>query len=104
MHLAPAIQNFDALLLRDHRVPIEVRCELLKFVEVLVGFQRARCKPNDNTIDLTRRGSLFNFHGIGTINQYAFYFQDAITAGSFLFNLGVRLDSYDGLVSKTEPR
>ena len=53
--------------------------------------------------DLTRGGNLFNFHATGNINQYAFYVQDGITAGDFLFNVGFRLDRYDGLVSKTEP-
>ena len=59
--------------------------------------------PGLNPFDLTRAGSLFNFHATGNINQYAFYVQDGITAGNFLFNLGFRLDIYDGLVSKTEP-
>jgi hypothetical protein len=54
--------------------------------------------------DLTRRGSLFNFHDTGNINQYAVYMQDSITAGQFNFNVGLRLDRYDGLVSKTEPQ
>ena len=54
--------------------------------------------------DLTREGSLFNFHATGNINQYAFYVQDGITAGNFLFNVGFRLDRYDGLVSKTSPQ
>ena len=54
--------------------------------------------------DLTRAGSLFNFHATGNINQYAFYVQDGITAGNFLFNVGFRLDRYDGLVSKTSPQ
>jgi hypothetical protein len=53
--------------------------------------------------DLTRRGTLFNFHATGNINQYAFYLQDSITAGHFVFNVGFRLDRYDGLVAKTEP-
>jgi hypothetical protein len=53
--------------------------------------------------DLTRGGSLFNYHSTANINQYAFYGQDAITAGNFLFNVGFRLDHYDGLVTKTGP-
>ena len=53
--------------------------------------------------DLTRGGKLFGFHATANINQYAFYAQDAITAGNFLFNIGFRLDRYDGLVSKTGP-
>ena len=54
--------------------------------------------------DLTRGGQLFNFHAAANINQYAFYAQDAITAGNFLFNIGFRFDRYDGLVSKSGPQ
>ena len=54
--------------------------------------------------DLTRRGQLFNFHAAASINQYALYAQDAITAGNFVFNLGFRFDVYDGLVSKAGPQ
>ncbi len=53
--------------------------------------------------DLTRGGSLFAFHATRNINQYAFYGQDSIKAGNFVFNLGVRGDLYYGLVSKAEP-
>ncbi|MCU1258881.1 MAG: TonB-dependent receptor [Bryobacterales bacterium] len=53
--------------------------------------------------DLTRGGSLFNFHAAANINQYAFYAQDSITMGNFLFNIGLRFDRYDGLVTKSEP-
>ena len=53
--------------------------------------------------DLTRGGRLFNFHAAANINQYAFYVQDKISAGNFQFNVGFRLDRYDGLVSKTGP-
>jgi hypothetical protein len=54
--------------------------------------------------DLTRGGTLFGFHDTGNINQYAFYGQDTITAGNFSFNVGFRLDRYDGLVAKTSPQ
>ncbi|PWU04483.1 MAG: TonB-dependent receptor [Terriglobia bacterium] len=53
--------------------------------------------------DLTRGGSLFAFHAIGNINQYAFYAQDDITAGNFLFKAGLRVERYDGLTAKTSP-
>lgn len=53
--------------------------------------------------DLTRAGSLFNFHATGNINQYAFYIQDGITFGNLQVNIGLRLDQYSGLVSKFEP-
>ena len=53
--------------------------------------------------DLTRGGSLFFFHGTGNINQYAIYAQDEITAGRFLFTVGFRGDTYNGLTDKTMP-
>ncbi|HYL73818.1 MAG TPA: TonB-dependent receptor [Bryobacteraceae bacterium] len=53
--------------------------------------------------DLTRSGRLFAFHGSQNINQYAFYGQDEITWNNFQFNIGIRLDRYDGIVSKTGP-
>src|SRR5450755_1035761 len=39
VHLAPAVENVDALLLRDHRVPVEIRGALLKLGKVLDGLQ-----------------------------------------------------------------
>jgi len=56
--------------------------------------------------DLSRGGSLFAFNASHNINRYGFYAQDAITVGNFLFNLGIRGDIYDGLVSDgaAEPR
>jgi hypothetical protein len=56
--------------------------------------------------DLTRGGSLFAFHATHNINQYAFYVADTITAGRFSFNLGLREDVYDGLVTDSgiQPR
>lgn len=53
--------------------------------------------------DLTRGGGLFAFHGAQNINQYAFYAQDEIGWGNFQFNVGFRLDRYDGIVSRTGP-
>ena len=60
--------------------------------------------PSLLPFDLTRAGQLFAFHAAANINQYAFYGHDAITAGNFLFNVGFRLDRYDGLTSKTSPQ
>src|SRR5579864_5438446 len=53
--------------------------------------------------DLTRGGNPFSFHGTRNINQYAFYAQDEITVGNFLFKVGFRLDRYDGITSRTGP-
>jgi hypothetical protein len=49
--------------------------------------------------DLSRGGRLFAFHDTANINRYGFYVQDAIKAGNFLFNLGLRGDVYHGVVS-----
>jgi hypothetical protein len=54
--------------------------------------------------DLTRKGTLFAFHGAGNIDQYAAYAQDEITLGHFLFTVGFRADRYAGLVTRTEPQ
>ena len=53
--------------------------------------------------DLTRGGTLFAFHDSANINQYAFYGQDDITVGNFLFKIGLRVERYAGLVAKTSP-
>ena len=56
--------------------------------------------------DLTRGGSSFVFDGDTTIKQQSGYVQDDITAGAFAVKLGVRIDHYDGLTTKTlaQPR
>ena len=54
--------------------------------------------------DLTRGGHLFAFHATANINQYAGYVEDSITEGSWTFNIGFRLDRYDGLTSKIGPQ
>ena len=54
-------------------------------------------------LDLTRGGSLFAFHGTRNINQYAAYVQDEINWRNLQFNVGFRLDRYDGIVSRTGP-
>jgi hypothetical protein len=59
--------------------------------------------PGILPFDLTRGGTLFNFHAAANINQYAFYAQDAITMGRLQFNIGLRFDHYNGLVQKSEP-
>ena len=55
---------------------------------------------------MTRGGSYFRFHGLGNINQYAFYVTDDIKLGNFSVNIGLRDDQYNGLVSKNgiQPR
>ena len=73
---------------------------------------KAGLTPNGNfspgllPFDLTRGGSLFAFHATGNVNQVAGYVQDAITAGHFVFNVGLRVERYDGITdsSGVEPR
>jgi len=56
--------------------------------------------------DLTRGGSPFTFHGHTDVKEAALYVQDSITKGSWVFNVGVRGDIYNGFVSdrQAEPR
>ncbi len=54
--------------------------------------------------DLTRNGRLFTFHATANINQYAGYAQDSISWSNWTFNIGFRLDRYDGLVSAVGPQ
>ncbi len=62
--------------------------------------------PNFNSLllpaDLTRGGSLFPFNGHTDIKLLSMYLQDAITTGPWTFNLGLRGDFYNGLVSHSE--
>jgi hypothetical protein len=56
--------------------------------------------------DLTRGGGLFTFNGHTDVKELAPYIQDAITAGHWNFNLGIRADLYNGLTThrEVEPR
>lgn len=54
--------------------------------------------------DLTRGGSLFNFHQLRAINQAAFYVTDQMTFGGLTVDAGFRDDQYDGLVSANGPQ
>jgi hypothetical protein len=63
-------------------------------------------RPGLAPYDLTRGGSMFGFHGLGNINQYAFYATDTIRLGEFTLDIGLRDDEYQGLTSKNgvQPR
>jgi hypothetical protein len=56
--------------------------------------------------DLTRGGKLFQFDGSTNVNQYAFYIQDSIKFGNLNVQVGLRFDSYHGIVtdSSAQPR
>jgi len=54
----------------------------------------------------TKTSGLYRFSGHTDIKEEALYIQDAITKGSWTFNLGARFDFYNGLAraSQMEPR
>jgi hypothetical protein len=52
--------------------------------------------------DLTRGGSLFQYHGHADIREQAFYGQDTITLGKLTLNMGLRFDRYDGISYGTQ--
>ena len=56
--------------------------------------------------DLTRGGALYGYHGQTDVKQLGLYGQDQITAGNWLFNVGIRGDFYNGLSiqRQAEPR
>jgi len=56
--------------------------------------------------DLTRGGHYYAWHGQADVKQLALYGEDTITAGNWLFNLGIRGDIYNGLTiqKQAEPR
>lgn len=56
--------------------------------------------------DLTRGGDLFHYDGHTDVKELALYIEDQITAGNWLFNLGIRGDMYNGLTAarQAEPR
>lgn len=57
--------------------------------------------------DLTAGGALYLYHGHTDIKELALYAQDAITVGSWSFNIGIRGDIYNGLRAisrQAEPR
>jgi hypothetical protein len=64
--------------------------------------------PNLNTglipFDLSRGGQLFNYHATGNVNQAAFYVQDTITLGHFVFTPGFRFDHYGGPATANSPQ
>ncbi|HEY7856626.1 MAG TPA: TonB-dependent receptor, partial [Terriglobales bacterium] len=56
-------------------------------------------RPGLLPFDLTRSGTLFQFHGSKNIDEYAVYGQDAVQLGDFTFAAGAREDRYVGLVT-----
>jgi hypothetical protein len=56
--------------------------------------------------DFTRGGHYYNFRGHSDVKELSLYVEDQITAGNWLFNVGVRGDVYNGLsdANQAEPR
>jgi hypothetical protein len=52
--------------------------------------------PNGNSGEYT-------FRGRGDIREFAFYIQDAINIKNWTFNLGLRIDQYDGISKAWQP-
>src|SRR5580658_537040 len=46
---------------------------------------------------------LYNFYGHANIRELSSYIQDTITKNHWTFNLGLRFDYYNGIVSATQP-
>jgi hypothetical protein len=69
-------------------------------------FPNPNFQPGLLPYDLTRGGSLFNFHGHTDVKEEDLYAQDQITVHNWQFLVGVRGDNYNGLTSKymAEPR
>jgi Carboxypeptidase regulatory-like domain len=62
--------------------------------------------PGLLSLDLTRGGSLFQFHGHTDVKQLAGYLQDNITWRNWTFLVGARAETYHALTSRSqfEPR
>jgi hypothetical protein len=74
--------------------------------DMVVSFPNSTYLSVLGPYDLTRGGSEYNFVGHTDVKELAMYIEDQIKAGSWLFNLGLRGDVYNGLTSaqQAEPR
>jgi Carboxypeptidase regulatory-like domain/TonB dependent receptor len=76
------------------------------FQPFLGCFDLTRPKPAAGDGCASPASTLFGFRGHTDVKQVALYIQDAITKGSWTFNLGIRGDFYRGFAShnEAEPR
>jgi len=79
----------------------------LNFNPLLACYDLTRTSPlpaSDGCPNST--SGLYGFRGHADIRELAAFFQDSITIKSWTFNLGLRFDHYDGIVSanQAEPR
>jgi Carboxypeptidase regulatory-like domain len=72
------------------------------------GCTSAGQMPNPNFVpgllplDLTRGGSLFQFHGHTDVKQVAAYLQDSISWRNWTFLLGLRAETYHALTARSQ--
>src|SRR5246127_5283212 len=76
------------------------------FTPLLGCYDLTRPTPSSNDGCAGTASTLFPFRGHTDVKELAIYLQDAITKGNWSFNLGVRGDFYNGLVTarQAEPR
>jgi hypothetical protein len=77
------------------------------FIPILACYDLTRTAPlpaSDGCPNSTSQP--YGFFGHADIKEFAFYVQDAITIRNWMFNLGVRVDKYNGIASalQAEPR
>jgi hypothetical protein len=76
------------------------------FVPLLGCFDLSRATPSPNDGCANPQSALVGFHERTDIKEIALYIQDAITAGNWTINLGLRGDLYRGIArdSQAQPR
>jgi carboxypeptidase family protein/TonB-dependent receptor-like protein len=77
------------------------------FVPLLGCYDLTRTAPLPGSDGCPNSSSgAYNFYGHANIRELALFAQDTITVGHFSFNLGLRFDYYDGIVTQHqfEPR
>jgi hypothetical protein len=94
-------ENFQLGIVDPNLVP-DLGCNTSTGLPVAACAQRATLLP----YDLTQGGGLYPFHGHTDVKEFAAYAQDAISAGPWDGNWGLRFDQYNGLTiaNQVEPR
>jgi hypothetical protein len=76
------------------------------FNSLLACYDLTRSTPSSNDGCVSSSSSLYPFRGHTDVKELAIYVQDAISKGNWSFNVGLRGDFYNGLVTarQAEPR
>ena len=76
------------------------------FNSLLGCYDLTRSTPSSNDGCVSSSSSLYPFRGHTDVKELAIYLQDAISKGNWSFNVGLRGDFYNGLVTarQAEPR